>query len=321
MDRKLLLALSMLFFLLGCETIKNKARLQPDPPPELNAKKQQNDLLGTGWLKNYHDRLRKGHCPDDSPPLGGQCNNGPYAHVMEAERNSYISAIEEKINENYDNFAHSLYAGHAYMAVTTDLAVIGLSGASSVIADAGLQSILAVASGGVVGATSSFDKQVLNQQNTLAIIATMDGQRAAQHAVIVQREQGDINTYPLELALLDLRKLYAEGTVLAALQAIQGSAQDKKQAAQGVVDGTLHLAPLAPPVAPAPVAPAPVAPAPVAPAPVAPAPIAPAPVAPAPIAPAPIAPAPIAPAPVAPAPVAPAPVVPAPVAPPRPPAQ
>jgi len=191
--------------------LKNQLRLQPNPPPELTSKAGGNDLLAQGWLAKYHIRLAKGLCPDDTKRIGAngdQCANGAYVDVVTAERNAYIGAIQSKIDESYDNFKASLYAGHAYLTVGTDLAVLGLSGAGSVIADAGIKSILAATSAGVVGSTASIDKQVLNQQNTLAIISTMDAQRATENAIIVQREKSSITDYPLETALLDLRAYY-----------------------------------------------------------------------------------------------------------------
>jgi hypothetical protein len=239
--RKVTFAIALLPLLSGC--LKNQLRLQPNPPPEITSKAGVNDLLADGWLSKYHIRLKEGLCPDDKPPQSGQCANGTYTAVVIAERNAYIGAIQAKIDESYDNFKASLYAGHAYLTVGTDLAVLGLSGAGSVIADTAIKSILAATSAGVVGSTASIDKQVLNQQNTLAIIATMDAQRATENAIIVQQEKNaSITEYPLETALLDLRAYYVQGTVLAALEGIQGNAQTQKQKADQTVSDTLHLA-------------------------------------------------------------------------------
>jgi hypothetical protein len=118
-----------------------------------------------------------------------------------------------------------------------------MSGAGSVVADAGVKSILAVASGGVVGATSSVDKQILNQQNMLAIIAVMDAQRTTQIGIIVQQEKTPVTTYPIESALVDLRNYYVQGTVLSALQGIQSSAEKEKNTAQDVINKAQHLDP------------------------------------------------------------------------------
>jgi hypothetical protein len=121
--------------------------------------------------------------------------------------------------------------------------VLGMSGAGSVIADAGIKSILAAASGGVVGATASVDKQVLNQQNMLAIIAVMDAQRTTQIAVIGQHEKSSITDYPMEAALVDLRTYYVQGTVLSALQGIQATAQQQQSKALSVINKTGNLNP------------------------------------------------------------------------------
>jgi hypothetical protein len=109
------LLLLLVPLLSGC--LKNQFRLQPKPPPELTTSKPgSNDLLGPHWLAKYHTDLA--FCSDESKPgPKPQCADGTYATVLQAERNSYISAIELEVDESYDNFKASLYAGHAYLNV------------------------------------------------------------------------------------------------------------------------------------------------------------------------------------------------------------
>jgi len=223
---------ALLPFQIGC--LRNQLKLQATPPPEISSK-SSNNLLTKTWLADYHSALLSGKCPGGSTPTGpaaDQCPTGKYADAMQAFRNSYIEAIRAKVDDSYSSFKGALYAGHSYLELGADLAVLGLGGAGSVIADSGLKSILAATSSGVTGAAASFDKQVLNQQNTLAIISTMDAQRASQAVVIVTGEQKSVDDYPIESALVDLRVLQQEGSVVSALEVIQGNAQVVKTKAK-----------------------------------------------------------------------------------------
>ena len=106
------------------------------------------------------------------------------------------------------------------------------------VGDTGLKSILSVAAGGVTGGASSYQKQVLNQQNALAIVAAMDAARATQGQYITESELLDLSQYTIETALVDLRQYYEDGTMVGGLLYIQGQmqnqAQNAKQTSQSV---------------------------------------------------------------------------------------
>lgn len=225
------LTLTCLGFLTGC--VSRKLGFQPKLAPELSSS-NQGSLLTNNWLATYHAELSNGMCADQkTPPTNGNCPGGiAYPDYLKGLRNSYIEAIRSKIDEGYSNFRASLYSGNAVFGMASDWAVIGLSGAGSVVADAGLKSILAVASGGVTGAAASYQKQVLNQQSAIAIASAMEASRAAQYVAISQSETLDVTKYSLENGIADLRKYYDDGTMLGGILYIQGQMQNQAQSSQ-----------------------------------------------------------------------------------------
>ncbi len=233
---------------------------QPKVSPEITAaaadpllendkkdKTNQNDKnQGRTWLKKYQDQIASGTCADGVKQTSGKCSDDTaYSDYTKSLRNPYIEAIRAKIDDNYRTFKVSLYSGNAIFGLASDWAVIGLSGAGSVVTDTALKSILAVAAGGVTGATASYQKQVLNQQNTLAVAAAMEAARSNQYLPISQGEAMDITKYSLEDALVELRQYYDAGTMLGGLLYIQGQmqnqAQNNQKNSQGLKAGPLMI--------------------------------------------------------------------------------
>jgi Putative Ig domain len=232
----------------GCGA--RKLGFEPKTAPEITAvtidpllEDDKNNKENT-WLKKYQDRIASGTCTDGIKQVNGKCSDGTaYADFAKGLRNSYIEAIRAKIDDNYRHFKANLYSGNAVFGLASDWAVIGLSGAGSVVADTALKSILAVAAGGVTGANASYQKQVLNQQNTLAIAAAMEAARSGQYLLISRSETSDLTKYSMEEALVNLRQYYDAGTMLGGLLYIQGQMQSQSLSNQKNSQG-LRTAPL-----------------------------------------------------------------------------
>jgi hypothetical protein len=245
--RQFLVSTSILLCLIpltGC--FARRLGFQPKVAPEITAA-TTDPILSGNWLQTYQNQIKAGTCADQATkPINGNCPDGTaYTDFAKSLRNSYIEAIRAKIDDNYRTFKVSLYSGNAVFGMAADWAVIGLSGAGSVVADAGLKSILAVASGGVTGANSSYQKEVLNQQNTLAVAAAMEASRSNQYLAISQGEAMDVTKYSLEDALVNLRQYYDAGTMLGGLLYIQGQmqnqAQNNQKTSQGLKAGPLTI--------------------------------------------------------------------------------
>jgi len=209
----------------------------PSAPPEITSKASDPLLSirdGKSWLQQYEDNLP--NCLGDNKiPIqdGKNCPDGNSgAEEARMRRNQYIDAIRAKIDDSYTKFSEDVHSGNAIFGMASDWAVLGLSGAGSVVADAGLKSVLAATSAGVTGANASYQKQVLNQQGALAIVAAMDATRAQWRTIILRDEQLSITQCSLQQALVDLRQYYAAGTILRGLNYIQGQMQNQAQSAQ-----------------------------------------------------------------------------------------
>ena len=133
---------------------------------------------------------------------------------------------------HFDEFVQSLAEQGILLNVGSDFAVLGLSGAGTVLPSAGTKSVLAAISGGITGARTSIDKNVFYEKTMPALLAQMQAERKAVLATIRTGQQLDIAHYPLSQALLDLNSYYLAGTIPGAISGIIDEAGSKSTAAE-----------------------------------------------------------------------------------------
>jgi len=144
------------------------------------------------------------------------------------ERNQKINDLVYLIDRNYDNWEKRLYDKKAFSDFFGSAAVIGLNAAGSITGGTEVKSILHAISGGIESTKIGFDKDVLQNQNMLAIIAKMRALRAEKLNTLLRGMQQDIDTYSMEAALVDLGDYYNAGSFTAALQDITAKAGIQK---------------------------------------------------------------------------------------------
>lgn len=86
------------------------------------------------------------------------------------------------------------------------------------------------------GSRAAFDRDVLQNQGILAIIAKMRAQRAEQLLVLRGGMQKHIYEYSLQEGLVDLANYHNAGTVVGALQDIIDKAGEQKAKAQSTLN-------------------------------------------------------------------------------------
>jgi hypothetical protein len=244
----LFLATSLLF-LVGCGQFSAHIKMQPVPPPDLESVVTPPDLgkaTNRPLIKkvnDYQTNLSSGHCPDGSAPNAGKCPDGkPISDNFKRVRNEILQAIQAEIDSAYHNYSRTMFAGNAYIGVASDLSVIGLNAAGTVVGASDVKAILAAASGGVTGASASMSKQLFNQQSILSVVAAMDASRAQKDSDMVQRQtKDDIDDYPLEAGIRDLMDYFSRGTLLSGLQWIQSTAGQQKGNSQKLANKTLKV--------------------------------------------------------------------------------
>lgn len=211
--------------------------MQPNLPPELNnfsRGKIGSKLLSGDWLSKYREQIATYTCVNEGgSPTGNPaiCPSGATPDEEKRQlRNSIVDAIIAKIDIEYYRYSSGLQIGNGYIGLAGDLATLGMNSAGAIVGDAELKSILAAASAGVTGTTASIDKRLFLDQSRQAVVATMDGSRAKQRALITSNEKNGVAAYTIEQALSDLQSYYVSGTITSAFLSIQttaGKAKDK----------------------------------------------------------------------------------------------
>jgi hypothetical protein len=148
-------------------------------------------------------------------------------------RDTVINAYIEVIDLRYNDFRQELNAETAALNLGVDLTALGLTAAGAV-AGTGAVHALSAASVGVIGAGAAFNKDVYYQKTLPALFAAMDTNRTQALTGIRTSQKNDEVTYPLGIALSDVRAYEAAGsieTAIAKLTAVanQASADADKQ--------------------------------------------------------------------------------------------
>jgi len=149
----------------------------------------------------------------------------------------------------------------------TDITVLGLNAAGTLVGGATTKSILAAISGGLVGAKGIINKDVLYNAGIQTLILKMDADRTAVRLRITNNLKQNEEVYPFEAAELDTGDYYRVGTVPNALITLQGNAAATLSYDTAVINNSVPQAPAAsppgisvalPPPPPAPLPPPPV---------------------------------------------------------------
>ncbi len=110
------------------------------------------------------------------------------------------------------------------------VSVIGVNAVGSLTGGTETKAILHAISGGIEGTKTAVDKDILQGQNTLAIITKMRELRSKKLTPLLKGMGTDtLDAYPMEQALIDLGEYYNAGTFTVALQDIIATAGKEKE--------------------------------------------------------------------------------------------
>lgn len=141
-----------------------------------------------------------------------------------AYRNAMVYRQLAADDDDFNAFVQHLRADRALMNLSTDGGAIILSGIAAVAGSAGEKAALATLSGGLLGIRNSFDKELFALEAMSALLSRM---RAARTAALVPIKRGlatDIDAYPFEQALLDLRAYSNAGSLSTTIDTISTDA-------------------------------------------------------------------------------------------------
>ena len=153
------------------------------------------------------------------------------------KRNRILNDFIFLIDNNYTFWEKHLYNKKSFADFGSDVMATSLSTLSGIVSGGGVQgakSILSFVAGGITSTRASFNSDILQSQNLLAIVAKMRAQRAEKRIVLqngmyktgtVARPLAD---YSLDQGLIDLGIYYEAGTFVSALQDIVDKAGKEK---------------------------------------------------------------------------------------------
>jgi|GEM_PF-6158921 len=161
------------------------------------------------------------------------------------KRNQVLNDFIFLIDNNYVFWEKHLYNKKAFADFGSSVTATTLSTLSGIVTGGGVQgakSILAFVAGGITSSKASFNSDILQSQNLLAIVSRMRAQRAEKRIVLQKGMYATGSTtatslgeYSVNQGLIDLSAYYEAGTFVSALQDIIDKAgKDKAKSDQKV---------------------------------------------------------------------------------------
>ncbi len=133
------------------------------------------------------------------------------------ERNKIMFEMMVSIDNQHQLYMTEFRNSKARKDVLTDFVVLGLNAAGAVTGGEAIKSILSATSAGVVGASTSIDKEYLANLTIQAIDSQMSANIINARNTIIQKMANPVEQYPLEAALQDVLIYYQAGTLTQAL--------------------------------------------------------------------------------------------------------
>jgi hypothetical protein len=167
-------------------------------------------------------------------PAGGDPLAG--AETDKTKRNRVMNDLILLIDSNYYKIEKGLVGHKTWADFSGSLAVTGLSTAGTIVGATGTKTILSALVTAINSTKTSVDKDLLQGQTLIAIIAKMRQLRAAKMVDVRKSMKLGPNDYTLSYGLVDLLEYYDDGTFAGALQSMTEDAaagtKDAKQALQ-----------------------------------------------------------------------------------------
>lgn len=157
-------------------------------------------------------------------------SSDPFTADSVEDRNRKIRQLIYLIDRHYEAWEKQIFDRKAGADFVGTISVLGLNAAGALTGGAEAKAILAAISGGIVGTKSAVDKDILQGQNTLAIISKMRELRSAKLTpLLAGMKTQSLAEYPMEEAILDLGEYYNAGTITVALQDIIATSSNEKK--------------------------------------------------------------------------------------------
>jgi hypothetical protein len=152
-------------------------------------------------------------------------------------RNELIDTALSYIDKAYGDFKNDLTAGRDRINFVADLVELGTAAAVGITKGERPIQIIGIALTAFRGGRSSADANFFRNQSTPVLISKMNGERARIHAIILDNEKKEIDTYDIGMAVSDIVDYYNAGTLIEAFNKLnEDTAAQTKQSEKDLAD-------------------------------------------------------------------------------------
>jgi hypothetical protein len=144
-------------------------------------------------------------------------------------RNRKVRQLIYLVDRNYEEWEKRLFDKKAGFDFAGTVGVIGINAVGTLTGGTQVKAILHAISGGIEGTKTAVDKDILQGQNTLAIITKMREMRSKKLTPLLEGMQASFDAYSMQQAMVDLGEYYNAGTFTVALQDIIATAGKEKE--------------------------------------------------------------------------------------------
>ncbi len=184
---------------------------------------QQPKALDTLYHAYETDRVAQYRDPNSAEVLAAKTNP--------RSRNDLMNDMILMIDHSYGEIEKSLYGHKAWADFGGSVLATGLGTAGTLSGGEGIKTTLSALVTAIDSTKTSFNKDILQGQSIIAIIATMRKMRAEKLLEIRAAQKLPIGGYPLSMGFDDLLEYYNAGTFVGALQGLTEDASAAKKAA------------------------------------------------------------------------------------------
>lgn len=132
-------------------------------------------------------------------------------------RNQIVLSRMYAIDMLYSDYEGRLTRERQEVGFYSTVVNLALNSAGTLVGGAATKATLHAISAGLVGAKTSYEKDILIERTVSILQKQMRVNRKEVKAQIIERLAGNTNSYPLEFALTDVERYYRAGTVSGAL--------------------------------------------------------------------------------------------------------
>ncbi len=132
-------------------------------------------------------------------------------------RNAILNDLMATIDFNYHEFEVRLHTDKTVKDTSAEIVILGLTAASTAAGGAEVKTILSAIASGVVGANSSLDKNILQNNTIQALELEMRSLRAQKEKDLINGMADSDAHYPLQSGIRDVIAYYYAGSLTDAM--------------------------------------------------------------------------------------------------------